>query len=416
MPMVLFGILGALITIGLYGLLRVSWPRLYYGPDDTFETFISYSFWSYLAFRTLPVALAIGSLGAYATRASDASIWILVVSFLFAYPSATSLLTVIGRRRNARTTSRLDVEWIATSSVIVTIGAVFGALLAPWMNKILPPGEALVEAIITALFVAALAVLGRAMQLDTVQFDGVIDRTMKRTARQLAEVEDQCARLRVPAEPFMAILVAENLQRPRWFRRFEYTFSRISPSKTTGPFQLPSSRAAGSGTAESINISEYLKENSATALLVERGAPRRSSARSEMFSAIYALHNPSSKFVKLCDRIATRFRPKRLAHYVELDAIGVDLLASPLMVSGKNVTTWLGPSMYREHGELSIMPPGASSPLKWRPDEDDSISYSAAASVFYGEWGATYTISADSTPKTAKFHIQDWVPTEPRWS
>lgn len=421
MAMIALGVLGALLTVGLYGLLRVSWPRLYYGPEDSFETYVSASFWSYFAFRTIPVAFVVGSLGAYGTRISSSSTWLLAVVFLFAYPSITSLLTVMGRRKNGRVTSRLDREWIFASSAIVAIGATVGVLIAPPLNSILPPGEALVEAIITALFVAVIAVLGRAMQLDKVQFDGIIDRTMKRLGPQLTEVESQCSSLRIPAEPFMAILVAENLQRPRWFRSFEAAASRVGSSKTLGPFQLPHNDDSTGANAETIDISTYLRHQPAIEVLVGRGAPRRSTAQREMFSAIYSLHNASSKFSKLCSRIAERFRPTHLQYFIQTGIPEAELHASALMISGQSATVWISPYLYTERGIIEVWPPGADLPLTWGVGEDDSQSFSTDASVFYSEWSITCTSPpsddpAEASPKRANFYIQDFAMSEPRWS
>lgn len=433
---ILFGSMAALLTIVLYMLIRTSWPGLYFGPDDRFGTIISSSAVSYACFRTLPILAMVGFAGTYSSRASEDSVWALVISYITVYTIASILLKASGRRQYGRSLSHADKAWLTASTALVIIGAISGSLLVPVFDKILPSGESISEAVITAIFVAAIALAGRALSFNNARMDVVVTKALRREAAILSEIEHQCADLNIPSEPIIAIYIAEALQRPRWFRRLERIAAKFGMAKTLGPLQATMAGKSKPDGAFDIDIESFLRAKPALGVILTQPASPSQQSGHDSLEAIYAIHNPSANFVKFCRFIRQHMEPGYSSNFVKLPKLGCTLNTSDILISGETASINLAPVAEAHPGVIAIRIIGTRHGVAWHESDRTMKRLTAPLEEFFLEWQISIPASPEpnepsvdiesessqvntSGSRTAvesqAFYIQDHVNTSPRW-
>ncbi|WP_344357659.1 hypothetical protein [Brachybacterium phenoliresistens] len=421
MSSAIIGFVAALAVVGLYQLIRTSWPRLYFGPEDAFGALISSSIWFYVTFRAIPVIVTTVFFGTYASRWPGSNIWTFAVVLTLSYIAISSALKIGNRRTYNRKLSPSDLGWLTASALIVTLSVPAGVLLIPLADKVLPDASSISEAIITALFVAALALIGRSLELNSNQMDEVVKKALRRSREDLSRIEAQCLELSIPPEPLIAIYLAESIQRPPWFRRLESGMSRLGLARTIGPFQVPRT-PVGASTVHPIGVSNYLERNPAIHLIL---AERRSAAverDSSEWDAVYALHNPSNRFVDFCKFIASTLEPDYLEHTYRPNGADLWVDFSSLLISGGSVSVWLQAMDWPGDGPLRITPAGSGTPMIWEHDERDARRYSAPPEEFFKPWLISYDESTEEDREGPgkievrwTFNVQEHVASRPRW-
>lgn len=433
MTQIVLGIVTAILTIGLYSALRVSWPRLYYGPDDAMEAFISASFWKYVAFRSLPIVAIVGAATGFASRSIGQDLWVIGFVYVIAYPTLSAALLYNGRRKNGRKIDSVDRDWMLLSTAIIAGGALGGHLVSPLFERILPPTGTLSESVVTAVFVGTLVALLRGLQLDKLQFDEVIESNAKKLHTDLDLLELQATEARVQAAPLQAILVAESLQRPPWFQRLERLAPRFGEPRTMGPFQQRTNKAITKEFTKNsgLGLQEYLNDNPAISSILGERFEAKSAGISGESRVIYALHNPSKKFVRLCERTEPLFLPTNLPNFVDLPESSMWIMASDIIVSNGLVSIWFNVPRALSEGEyVTIKPPNSGDLLTWgTPDDGAALTrapeasqrHSAPPNQFFDEWAISYVANNEAesvsiSTKTLVFRIQDHIPASPRWA
>ncbi len=233
----------ALVLIGIYAAMRSHWPSSYIDVTTTAGQIGRFSFSWFIAFRTAP-AFVVATVVATTAERSGMSAWIPFVGG-FALFIAYGLRHNIRERRRRRNRINVLIVGIVGALLSVAAGAL-GTLVRRQTSPLVPEPQALLEAIWTAMIVAGLYFAVHRILGDHAD-DAAIHRRAKSDLGKHAwrYSAKAAAEHGVPAAAVRAILLAEAIQRPRWFRVLErliqHVGRRFGREGTTGVAQMRSS-------------------------------------------------------------------------------------------------------------------------------------------------------------------------------
>lgn len=313
--------IGVVLTFGLFHLISVSWPRLYYGPSDSLAIFLSSSLVKFSLFRILPVAVATSIAAAYAIKIDLSALWTSVLYFAI-YVLSLCVFRVVNRYRNRRRVSLRDVLWLTVASSFTLLGTVAGWSSSPFVESILPDLWVSRDALFTALLVAAVVGFMQRMRLDK----DISERAMRRAIRDnrllIDSVEVESRRRGVGRWLISSIVVAEQMQRPKWFQTLEGLLYAAGMPVTVGPFQ---GLRWEKGNLEE-QARNFVRGSPAVEFATQVSLGEEWNARGVEL-AVYALHNDADPFVNLCFQvrkmlIGLEFPAASTPH--EIDSLGIE--------------------------------------------------------------------------------------------
>lgn len=226
-------VLAVLISVGFlhvfFRAVESHWPASYFALTSGPDYAITRSLGRYLAFRLLPVLVVAVFAAVTLGRTGDAVV-VPVVLIGAVHAGVTSGRALVGLVRSGRT-SRRPLLTLMHPLVMgsVTCVALAGALVAPWFDGAVPTADDVVSDLWTGLIagvVGAYAV--RVSQPGHVPTDIVFAGSRKSIPNDLWNGAAESAdRWNADADLVRAVMLVENLQRPRWFRRLERLAARL---------------------------------------------------------------------------------------------------------------------------------------------------------------------------------------------
>lgn len=205
------------------------WPTSYFALTSGPDYAITRSLGRYLTFRLLPVLVVAVFAAVTLGRAGDAVV--IPVAFIGAiHAGTTSGRALLGLVRSGRAPRRPLLTLMHPAVMVgVTCIAVAGALVAPWFDGAVPSVDDVTSDLWTGLIagvVGAYAV--RVSQPGHVSSDIVFAESRKSIPDDLwRAAADSAARWNADADLVRAVMLAENVQRPGWFRRLERLGARL---------------------------------------------------------------------------------------------------------------------------------------------------------------------------------------------
>lgn len=214
----------------LYAAAKVSWPMSYFeigtGPLSGLDPLVSRTWPRYFLFRTLPV-FAVVTFVVTTAGAWGRNPWLVGGTTAVLYIALSFLPTLASRQRRQEVGQRTIVFWVA-SAALVLLAAGTAVALRSHTSGLVPSSREVVVAVWVAAFVSVIA-LGAARQLSPRLDSGTalqrsrleLDPSLLDATRAL------CERYDASVELATAIMIYENLQRPKWFRRLERAVGEI---------------------------------------------------------------------------------------------------------------------------------------------------------------------------------------------
>jgi len=261
----LLGLGGAGFLAAFYSVVRIEWPASYFSGGSLPEFVVSRSLTRFLTFRLLPPFLIATLVAVTADRQAGAG-WLAAVTTVGVHLATTSgralvRLSRTGAWHQPAGRSQLLLQ-VVPGLLLVPIVIPIVILTRQSLAGLVPQPSALTEAVWTGLFVAVVANRLQRFTSSRATKQQLFDEARQAVPRELVRYcELEGARRGVEADVVIAMLYAEVLQRPRWWRRVEAAGARLRRHGTYGITQA--SRTA--------NVSD----EEAIALLVDelRGAP-----------------------------------------------------------------------------------------------------------------------------------------------
>jgi len=341
------GLLGAILLRLLYSAVGSRWPENYASLRTSLDSYVRWRFSRYLVFRMVPVYLAATVVGVSAHRVGGSPTWaVAIMGVAHATGDARAIVVVCRARHWPRRRALVLLHGVTLVFVAVACGLA-SLTYSVWASAVPAPQDVLV-ALWTGVFAALLATAWQRVAL----FPGGSD-PVTEAQRDMGEDVWDYAHLAAEhnvcdADVLRAVLVAESMQRPRWFRRLERAKSRVLPAGSYGVAQMTSDHWL----SDRASIDELAR--SFAGYYPERGQygyvlRARSEARLER-------HNPSKVFVSTAMAahssidVPVKVRSERLAPdhrgVVEVTRVGRD--GQEWVVKG---TVWLVSDRLHWHEE-----------------------------------------------------------------
>ena len=286
-------IIGVAALYVFYKVVRTDWPLSYASLSGDPGVVVNRTLGKYLVFALGPtyvVALICSTM--VHREGGHAMICALAIGAI--HTLRTQIMLLIGSMRQRRVERHLPT---LIFSAITACGLVF----ASWLGGLGPgPAQFVVpplEEFFNTFWTTATVVLVAAFIVRTMSSHKSIYDLVERSRRELGDELVTFAR-KVAAEystdPTLveAILLTENLQRPRWFRMLEKLKGRISPSGTYGPMQVWSERPI----SDQESIRKAVREHLSRAWIKrsEYGSPKN-----EHLERALRRYNSNPRFVTL---------------------------------------------------------------------------------------------------------------------
>lgn len=255
--------LGAGFLYVFYRALEVGWPASYFSVSSSIESGISVSPWRYALFRAAPVFLVLVFVKVSVDRAGSngTSAAVLVGLIHTGLTHGTALIGLFSRRATADPYRNPLIVLNVCVAALVAATTLAAIMLADQMRPIIPPLDAVASDLWTAVGAAVLGAYLAKVVTAKAQAGGQVSarshRTIPRTLWELARSE--AVANGTDPELVLAIMVAENLQRPPWFRRLERIKGWFWPEGTYGVMQVHSERPISDEESIRLAVSGRLK-------------------------------------------------------------------------------------------------------------------------------------------------------------
>ena len=289
---------GMLVTLGLYYILSVNWPRLYFGPSDGLEIFLSSRFAIFAGFRIVPVAIISSATFTYTSMITDDRKWLPPTLFMVAYGMFVLVSRLANRVKHGRRLNLPDTLWIFTSVSLAAFGVLIGSFASPLLASLAPTPGALRDAVFTAVLVAATLGAAQRFGLSGDYSERAIKRAINESNETTRTIETQSRKRNIDRRVISAIYIAGQLQRPRWFQGIERVLYSLGAPVTTGAFQYRD----GHTKPRSSEITRYLDRGSASNFASMYGGLGEQRGH-QIATMTFGLHNSAKPFVDLCHAV-----------------------------------------------------------------------------------------------------------------
>ena len=236
----LLGVAGAAVLTGLYRSIQSRWPEAYGQPQRSLEYVLRTSWVRLLLFRLLPPFAISLILGGYAYQWKWGLV-VLALSLVVSYFALNPLRVILESRGKSHETRTPEVLAAVLSWLIavpaITLGSFTGRAATPYL---LTARELAVAITISLLVAVFLRVFQSALKLS--RLDSPLTVAAKDVGEVWLEARREAIKFDVDPVFILAIIAAESLQRPKWFRRIERLFGRFRESGTYGVAQVRASR------------------------------------------------------------------------------------------------------------------------------------------------------------------------------
>jgi len=239
-----YQVLGVLLGIvglnGVYRLIEGSWPQNYFSLTDFASYRKTIHPLGYMAFRFAPVFLVALFLAVSLER-GDQAVWpasMIMISGHVALTHGWAAIALVSQPADPRRSPLVALHVVA-SVLLIGVGAA-GVLLREHLAALIPPLESLAGELWGAAFAGAFgAFLITRTGTRIVDEDALIRKARQRIAPDLLELARREAE-RNGADPDLveAILITEDIQRPKWFRSLERAKSVFFRDGTYGVMQV----------------------------------------------------------------------------------------------------------------------------------------------------------------------------------
>jgi hypothetical protein len=300
---VLFGLLGVGLLHVFYGAVRLEWPSNYVTMTRSFGLVVNRSVQRYLLFILSPVYLVSLLMSTMAHREKAAGAFTALIIGLGHSFMNHGLPMVRAIRNSRRHAWRPDTLLQLSLAALSIAAALLGGLGPGPFGFVVPPLDEFFKAIWTAVFVAVLGVVVLDATRMRHQAGDLYDIAVREAPWRLVDHAQQKAK-EAGADPdlVVAILYAENLQRPHWFRRLEYVKGRLFPRGSYGIMQVTSSAPIPDEESIDLAIENYLK-NAQIPVDEEYGVPD-----SDRLKEVLRHYNDHPGFVDLASGLYLRLK------------------------------------------------------------------------------------------------------------
>jgi hypothetical protein len=234
---------GAALIFLFYTAVRTRWPAHYASSSDDFGMIVNRTIFRYAVFALGPPYVVALLVGTTVRRAGGPG---LLVAFLIGVFQVCYL-----RVRETRWTLRYNHTAMRMPTLALETALAVGALAAATLGGlgpgrltfVVPPIDEYFKSLWGTILVAILAAIVIAKTRVQLDVGRLVNRSRKEVGLRLrALARSEATRVGADADLVEAILLTENLQRPKWFRQLERVKGSLFPRGSYGVMQVTADR------------------------------------------------------------------------------------------------------------------------------------------------------------------------------
>lgn len=243
-----WGALGAVLIWAVFRAIEMGWPTSYFSITDLVAQRVSASALSYTLFRFAPIVVVSVFVLVSAERTGGDAVWTGLALGLIHIGTSAGLELLREVRRARRRLNHIAYHVIISAGIALSVTATVWLSRLDAVRRLVPPVDDVRSDLWTALFAAAVAAafVKRTSSVHLSESD-LLMKARARVRPELLEFARSTA-VEKGSDPRLleAFLLVENMQRPRWFRRFEYALGALERlagaqrRRTYGIMQYPS--------------------------------------------------------------------------------------------------------------------------------------------------------------------------------
>lgn len=255
-----------------YKYFKVKWPEDYFGPNDKDNIFLSTKPMHYILFRLFPVLCTIALIQGTIFKAGYKTInpILLGASTAFIYSISTdgkAFIDLLKGNENIQIYVNKTFQSIlhVVLIIILTItGCLAGFLITLNQVQFLLPELNNLRDNIWAGFITVImfyivrSIINKPKKISITQ---VIKKSSDIGLSFVNHIEKYSAQYKADPLLVKAVCIAENIERPKWFRNLEYVISFIKKKGTYGIMQVASDHPISDEESIKIAIEKYFKDS-----------------------------------------------------------------------------------------------------------------------------------------------------------
>lgn len=310
-PTILIPVAAAYVVRGIFATLEHYWPHDYFGFDSggTIDPVTHRSLIRFVCWRALPVFLAATLVANTLDQLSGRSRMGCGV-FVAAYLALSVVPAVLqAHRAPGQRLLRVAILLNVVISVVIAAVSLSAYLVRARTRGMVPAPSVLVEALWTAAFLSAVSMLF----LRSIQSRSSLQDLVRASRSELGPELIRYARNRAAdysVDPLIAeaVLIVENLQRPKWIRWMERRKAVLLPEGTYGAMQVGSPSALTDRESIDLAMSRHLRG----AQIPSSWSAYNGSAERGLSQAVEGFHryNPAIKWRDLVLRVLAEISPQ----------------------------------------------------------------------------------------------------------
>lgn len=260
-------ILTNLLTFLFYNAFKLKWPDLYFSVNDMAVFFISVSFKRYIAFRFLPVFIIFTLiLGIFAKGLNINTVTIFGLLSMTIYASLTdgrAIFDLLTRSKRIKIYFNFSFQvllHVITFVSLLGVGLVAGlAANSTLVAKITPTMQGLVDNIWSAVLAVIIIEYLRILYSEKgVSVEEMFKRSLNSIdPKILNHIDKMCHEKGANLILVKAISIVENIQRPKWIRKFEFIPATLHLTGTYGIMQVRANKRISDIDSVTIAVDKY---------------------------------------------------------------------------------------------------------------------------------------------------------------
>lgn len=264
-----------------YKYFKVKWPEDYFGPNDKDSIFLSAKPMHYVVFRLFPVLCTIvliqGTIYKAGYKTINSILLGAITAFIYSVSTdGNAFIDLIKGNKNIQIyvnrifQSMLHIVLIIALTItgsiagfLITINQI--QLFLPQLNNLL---DNVWAAFITVImFYIVRSIINKPKKISITQ---VINRSSDIGLKFISYIEKYSKQHNADPLLVKSVCIAENIERPKWFRNLEYALSFIKKKGSYGIMQVTSDHPISDEESIKIAIEKYFKNSANFNLLTDK--------------------------------------------------------------------------------------------------------------------------------------------------
>lgn len=236
-----------------YRLIEFRWPEYYFSPNDKTSILFSQTLFRYSLFRVLPLVLLLLAILGIVQKSNililDPALLGLTIGLIFGVINDAKAIYRIIKKTDGIKIYRNHVLQITVHLITIFVLSLTGYISGVISRNtayyiLLPDVQGVVDNLWSSFFTVLIIFIGIKLRRHLI-IEVNLEDVIKNSSRGISEnnlklIENECIIHKADETLVKAIAIAENIERPSWFRKVEYILSFFGYRGSYGIMQVKS--------------------------------------------------------------------------------------------------------------------------------------------------------------------------------